>query len=531
MWTLVWIIGSVIPVVPYAVPLWNHALADTPYAYLIWIPVFAFLWAGYNLLQSPNYKDDSELNGILGTLLIVFSGALLVAGMTRWSQAFVANDAGLLIWPLWALGLAWLMFGVGTTGRLIRPLSYMMLAWPPIYTAIVNLTNPVLYGLSNYVVKISSHWVSWLLPTPPDGTYLVSYHGTWVQVAVSTACSGGDSFLAMIILLPVILVAFSGQLWKKFILIAIGGALTIVMNLIRVASLIASVHWFGGNFTFGVLHPTSGLVLFIFILGLLALAGKALRLQAISSKSTGSLSVPGWPRVLLTLGSAGTLTFLLFPLYGWAAGSLRAPIPVSTDKLSELMPQIPNFERNLLGVYNEASVLGPGSYGTAYAYSNPQGQYNMAEMWWSYNLSALDSYGVNDCLLFHGNDILATQSFQLMPGITAHAFAVLLPPTEVGGKRSLFEDVSYLYTVQYQGRKAYIRAEFATPISNDVAHNDASVQQMATSLLKHWGTTSSSATPDNLPALAALNFIGFHEFIANFSNVSLRAANSSPTSS
>ena len=186
LWTVVWILGSVIPVIPYAVPLWNHALADTPYAYLIWIPVFAFLWAGYNLLQMPNYKDDSELNGILGTLLTGLSGALLVAGMTRWSQAFVGNDAGLLIWPLWALGLAWLMFGVGTTGRLIRPLSYMMLAWPPIYTAIVNATNPVLYALSNYVVKVASHWVAWLRPIPPDGSYLVSYHGTWVQVAVST---------------------------------------------------------------------------------------------------------------------------------------------------------------------------------------------------------------------------------------------------------------------------------------------------------------------------------------------------------
>ena len=152
VWIYFWAIGGMLPMVPYASPLWKSALADSPYAYLIWIPAFAFIWGGWSLRRALTYNDDAELNGLMGVPMLLIVGTLLVMGMTKWQFSFVAQSAGLLLWPLWALGLAWLMFGVGVTPYLLRPMAYLLLSWPPLYELVVNRTNPILENLANRAV-------------------------------------------------------------------------------------------------------------------------------------------------------------------------------------------------------------------------------------------------------------------------------------------------------------------------------------------------------------------------------------------
>jgi exosortase/archaeosortase family protein len=528
LWTLVWLFMSIIPIVPYAVPLWDHALADTPYAYLIWIPIFGFGWGAAALRGIGRYKDDAELNGILGILVLLLTGAVLFAGTTRWSQIFVANDAGLLVWPFWSLGVAWLLFGIGITRRLLKPLAYVLLAWPPLYTVIVNKTNPILYGIANVSVKQVTHVIPWIQTTSTYGSYLVDYHHTPLLVTVSSACSGGDSFLAMLILLPVILVAFKGSITRKFMLIAVGAVLTIVMNLLRLALLLVSAHVFGGRFTFGILHPILGGLLFLVILAVLAAVGKMIGMHGQNMEFTGNLSVPGLGRGGMGLIAALTLTILLWPLYGWGEGSFRSPVTVTTNQLSQLMPNMPGYQRTLLGVYHEASILGPGSYGTAYAYTNDKGDYAMAELWWTYNLGALKSYAVNTCLLFHGNTISGRHTFLMEPGIPATSYAVLLTPNEIHGQRSLFEDVSYVYAVKYQGRTAYIRAEFATPVKYGVNANDSVVSQFTKSLPALWtNQQAQQQLVSDLPKNSTIHLAQFHAFVKDFSQVTLKHSNGS----
>ena len=129
LWIYAWILTSSIPLIPYATPLWSGALADTPYAYLVWVPVFAFTWAGWTLRRTLQYNDDAELNSIIGIPMLIFCSILLITGMTQWQYYFVGQSIGLLIWPFWSLGLAWMMFGVGVTRYLYRPLSYLILTW------------------------------------------------------------------------------------------------------------------------------------------------------------------------------------------------------------------------------------------------------------------------------------------------------------------------------------------------------------------------------------------------------------------
>lgn len=526
-WIAVWIAASILPILPYAQPLWGDALADTPYAYLVWIPVFAFFWAGWSMSRTDAYKDDAELNGIMGVLLLLLSGALLVAGMTSWAGSFVGDSAGLLVWPLWALGLAWIMFGVGVTGKLVRPLLYLLLVWPPIYSWIVNVTNPILENLANASLTVFAHFAPWLRVSYVYGDYYVKHAGHWFGVQVSSVCSGSDSFLAMLILLPIILVLFEGTVLRKAILIGFAAVMSVVMNLLRLIILVISGHLVGSNFTFGTLHPVLGMILFVVTLIILALVGKLIGVRSKTVRATQSLPIPGWIRAGVAMAGALVLTVLLWPIYNWAAGSFGAPISVNTNNLSQLMPQMAGYNRSILGTFDEASVLGPGSYGRAFAYSNRQGGYMMAEEWWTYNLSALQSYGVNNCLLFHGYSVLGRQNFNVHPGVAAQAFAVLLPSNAAGGNsRGAFEDVAYIYAVKYKGRNAYIRAEFMTPIRYGVQVKGPLASVLPLALKAQYGASGSAAqTLSALPTLTAPernSLQAFDFFVRTFARQSMK---------
>ncbi len=535
-WIVLWIAASVLPILPYAQPLWNNALADTPYAYLVWIPAFAFLWAGWSMARTDQYKDDAELNGIMGMLLMLLSGGLLVAGMTSWAGGFVGNSTGLLVWPLWALGLAWLMFGLGITTRIVRPLLYLLLAWPSIYSWIVNMTNPVLENLANASLTVFAHFVPWLHVSSEYGDYYVNHAGHWFGVQVSSVCSGSDSFLAMIILLPIILVLFEGTVVRKLILIGLAAVMSVVMNLLRLIILVISGHLVGSNFTFGTLHPVLGLILFIVTLGILALVGKVIGVRGKMVQSSKSLPIPGVVRVGIAVASALALTVLLWPIYNWAAGSFGTPISVNTNNLSLLMPRMTGYNRSVLGTFNEASVLGPGSYGRAFAYTDRQGRYMMAEEWWTYNLSALQSYGVNNCLLFHGYSVLGRQNFIVRPGVAAQAFAVLLPPNAAGSNsRDAYEDVAYIYAVKYRGRDAYIRAEFMTPVRYGVQTTGPLASVLPLALKAQYGASGSARQAlSALPALTAperSNLRAFDFFVRTFASLSMKTVgNTAPGS-
>ncbi len=239
----IWLGASIIPILPLTMPLWQSALADTPYAFLVWIPVFSFFWAVWSLLQATSYSDDVELNGIVGIPMLLLVGSILLFAVKGNPAVFIGQSIGLLFWPLWSLSLAWLIFGLGSTRRVIRPLAYLLLAWSPLYSFIVNITNPPLEVISNVGMHTLTRIISWIQAMATDGNYLILHGGSWVPVQVSTVCSGSDSFLAMVILLPIILVLLQGSWIKKIMMIVIAGFLTILMNLLRLFSLVFALHY------------------------------------------------------------------------------------------------------------------------------------------------------------------------------------------------------------------------------------------------------------------------------------------------
>ncbi len=477
-WIGAWVMASTLPLIPYTTPLWTAALADTPYAYLIWIPVFAFTWAGWALRRAVSYNDDAELNGLAGIPLLALAGSLLVFGMHAWQYVFVGQSAGLLVWPFWALGMAWLMFGVGVTRYVARPLAYLWVTWPPLYSAIVNVTNPLLETMANRVIIGLAHTVSWLRDAGSVGAYNVFYGTHHITVYVTSVCSGADSLLAVVILFPIILVSFLGPFWKKLIAVALAAVLALLANLLRLGLIIGSIRLFGPNFSLGVLHPVLGLILFVLMVAVIMKFAHAIGMESRNFTRGQFLRRPGKFRLGVSVLSFGALTLLLFPLYQTTIGTVGKPLTVKTDVLSKMMPQILGWHRSLLGNYDEASVLGPGAKSTAMTYQTAQGDYALSELWWTYQPISLQGYTESNCLLFHGSQIVSSNVLDVAKGISATVYTVLLPPKTLGGKRDMFMDTVYNFTVKYRGRTAYVRSETAAPVFLGLPPNSSVIGQV-----------------------------------------------------
>ncbi len=505
-WIYAWAVASTLPILPYTAPLWIAVLADTPYAYLVWIPVFAFTWAGWTLRRALSYNDDAELNGIMSVPLLLLAAALLVSGIHNWQYYFVGQSVGLLIWPFWAIGMAWLMFGVSVTGYIIRPLAYLFLTWPPLYSTIVNWTNPILENIANETLAALVRSVHWLHTGATVGAYNVDYGlHQQITVYVTAVCSGADSLLAVLILFPIILVSFIGPVWKKFIAVILASILSLLANLVRLGLIMGSIHVFGPNFSLGILHPALGIILFILMVIFMVRFAHAIGLENRRFQRSPFLRRPGGVRFGASILSFGILTLLLWPLYQGAPGTESSPVPIKTDVLTKLMPSIYGWQRNLVGNYDEASILGPGSKSTAMTFQTLQGDYALAELWWTYQPITLEGYSENNCLLFHGSQIVSSNNLTVAKGIDATAYTVLLPPNVMGGPRDMFIDTVYSFSVNYHGRVAYVRSEIATPVILNLPSNNSIVGQMP-------GAVQNLLNP-NFPVRAAITPLSLNRTI------------------
>ena len=462
LWVL-WILVSIAPLMAYASPLWNNLLADTPIADLVWIPIIALGWAMWNIVTGDrNAPDDSELNIILGGILAVMTGLALVLVPERWPAFFVYDHAGLLLWPFWILAMSWLFWGLPSTRKIAAPLVYLLLVWPPIFEGLANATQSILVRWAIGVLTLFAQHVSWLAPTAATGTFSVLYHHQPFLVVVAQACSGADSLLGSAIIIPAMWFMFRGRVRSKIwlSLIALVGAL--VLNWVRLAIIVVAVHLLGPYLTFTYIHPVLGFVLFALLAVGLMLLFRPFRLTLPRVTHDSPLRLPGWGRVGSAVVLSGLVLGFLWPLFSLPRGSFGNPSPVAAYDVRTFLPSLPTLAKTSVYYANESSVLGIGSATQADMYSMRAGSGQaLVEMWSTPNATALATYGFHACLLYHGDTLRAVQSFQLVPGVIATAYAVELPPNQVGGPRSTYVDIEWNDAITVHGHIHYMRWSIA----------------------------------------------------------------------
>jgi exosortase/archaeosortase family protein len=367
------------------------------------------------------------------------------------------ESAGLLLWPLWTLGMAWLLFGVGVTPALLGPLAYLLFSWPPLLGAVATVTQGVLVQVAITSMAHLSRFVPWITTQGQTGAFLVAGHGSLVPVVISQACSGADSALGAAIILPVLLTQYVGGAWRKGLLVV--GALTgaILFNLLRLAAIMASIHFAGSDFTFGLLHPMLGFVLFALLALLLVVAAGRLGLVP-RPPSTVRLAPVGWGRTGGSWLLGAALFFSLWPLFTTPYGAPGKPLQVRTADVAALLPRLPGFRVTGVQRFNDASILGPGAVSLADTYVSRSGAQVLAEVWSTPDLGNLESYGFRDCLAFHGERTNAMRLFDVAPATAAADYALQLPPIAVGGAWASYEDIEWESAVRIpDGSVRYLR--------------------------------------------------------------------------
>lgn len=276
-----WVLCSTMPMIPFLLPILNDTMGDTPLAYLTWIPVMAFYWGGWNLHRIPFSQERSKFHFASGLFFVIGIGLIIIIWTYR--------DLALLLWPAWSVGVLWFVAGAGAVKRVWKPMLYLLLVCPPIYLKIVAMLSPSLERFTMIVVDTYSQFAAWIRPEVVPGGIGVSFENQWILVHVSTACSGADSILAVLILLPVMLVVFKTNVTRKILLVVVGSVLAVAANTARILIILTALHYYGMQFALHILHPILGAILFFTTIGLLVIYSS--RKFMLDRASNGAIAV------------------------------------------------------------------------------------------------------------------------------------------------------------------------------------------------------------------------------------------------
>jgi len=337
-----WVLASAVPIIPFTLPLFEQSLSNSPQAYLVWIPVLGFAWAGWQMLRLPFPRIHSFWEFGLGLGVCLISAFFFIFGVKLWPIFFAQQDDSLLLWPVWSIGLFWMLFGVRATRIIIKAMAYLTLIWPTFYLTFIAWLNPLLADITIRSVSVYGHYFSWVRQDAAMGLFGVKTSSSWVYVNISSACSGSDSVLAMLVLFPIMLVFLGVGVVREVALVCAGIVAAILFNIFRIDAIIWSLHQFGPWFAFDIMHPVLGSVLFFLLIALLLVYGSKKSLQERESPlptlpSSGRWSTRG------TLLMSVVVTALLLPLYTWSPGSPLFPLSLEQD-LALSMPYIQQYQ-------------------------------------------------------------------------------------------------------------------------------------------------------------------------------------------
>lgn len=329
---LLWLFTSIVPVVPFIIPLFRQAFADTPIAYLIWIPIIAFGWSLRNLSYTEENKEKkNDRYRWIGNILSIVTALIWIIGAYYFGDFFFQFTFGLLFWGLWSITSAFVYWGKKAASSIIIPMLYLTLGWPPIYMTLIDWVNPILSNIAIRLLLDFTTFVTWIQFSGTDIFSVGSHAGKQVLVSVTYGCSGSDSVLTILVLFPVLFLLMKGNALLRIGLLFAGCIAVFILNIIRIFLIIFALHWIGYDFAFYVIHPLLGTTFFVAVILLLAIFGLRTNPNTIppASATINLLPLPWFSRLLIAI--ATLVTIVLIPFY-WHPNLM----PISPLVLSSL---------------------------------------------------------------------------------------------------------------------------------------------------------------------------------------------------
>jgi len=296
----------------------NHLIFFT--STLVALAILIFYWQDFSILANEALQSESASH----TLLVPFLAAYLLyqkrdivkasVSLERLREAksvslheiigfAVCLSAFLLYWygsstfypleyhlaslPLLIVGTTVALFGRKTLMLLIPPILFLAFLVPPpsiiTYTAggaIGNLNTQISYT----ALRAAGLPVTLLSEYGSPTIVLANRDGQSISFAVDVPCSGIYSLIAFTMFAAFLALIIGGSLFKKAGLFVLGFGILIVLNIVRIMSIVFVGHRFGEEVAMTLFHTVSGWVLiFVGILLLLFIGDRFLNLKLFSS--------------------------------------------------------------------------------------------------------------------------------------------------------------------------------------------------------------------------------------------------------
>jgi exosortase/archaeosortase family protein len=382
---------------------------------------------------------EGALDVPAAALLLAFSGWLIWFAPAQDGWYYWSRRLDLLAAGLFALGVAVLAWGLQTLWWHRLAALYALLVWPDPLVRLQDLIATPLATATAVLARPLTLLAGAHLAPVPDGGNPTVFSGLEPQawtILVGDVCSGLNAGLAVaLVCLPA--AVYLGMGWRRALPWALGGVvLALMSNVIRVASLFVVADRFGPEFALARVHPVLGAVLLAVVFTILWLVAP--------SHNAGAVPIRHVPRPL-----GKRLAVALAVLVGlFAAGSGRMaafaglpPVGPPGGSVSEPLDYL-RLPAGWTAVGQDAlawqNLFGPESHSYALTLRSPEGALVKAQVVTTPDQGRLDTFGLEACRVYHGEDVVGRRSVGLGGGGVAYLIDTLdRGPLNPAGRVSL----------------------------------------------------------------------------------------------
>ncbi len=430
---------------------------DTPLAYVGLVP---FIALGLAVVRSRGGVSeptihDRQLDYIVGLPLLVAALAINVFLPKRLSTMFWVWRIDLLSLPFFVAGLVCMVFGIRVAWRQRLAITYLILAWPLPYSAILRSGLDAVTGVTVSAVTALTHVIPWAKADPSgDKLFTVVHHGKAFTMSVASACSGVNGIVGFLLVGTAFGAIVRGPRLRKTLWLAGGIVLLWAMNLGRLMMIFGAGAVFGEHFAINVLHPFVGLITFNIgiVLMLLLLKPAGLRISSgsvgkppprdgaatITEGRNGTMAVPriyAATAVVVVLGLVLAVTNTRLRSYDLVAQADGEP------KLASYLAY-PASPRGWNATFSEQYTWAKPYFGESsawyrYSYGPTLGNSDLhsdlpviADVINTGDLASFSAYGVEACYRFHGYSLHDVEQVDLGGGINGQAISYTAKTTD-----------------------------------------------------------------------------------------------------
>jgi exosortase len=362
----------------------NEAINAEALSYILLIPFFiGYLFyqkkdlvkASLALEKLTKQSKTKYLDELIGLSLCLMAFLLYWYG----SYTFYSLEYHLLSLPLFIAGLVLALFNFNTLKILSIPILFLIF--------LVPLPNEIMYTLGGTLANFNTQASYVLLKAFGfPVTLSTSYGAPTINLATSTepipftidlACSGIYTLIAFTMFAAFLAIIISASSWKKIVIFPLGFLIFVVLNILRITTLISAAVFFGEEIAMNIFHTVAGLLLiFIGMMLTLFMSEKFLKIKIVSKTN----NMPPCSRCKTNRETLGSFCSncgrfinplkklpnffwakLILLLLGFSIISLSVNAPVfaianqtievssTWEKATNILPQIPQYKLTCIG--------------------------------------------------------------------------------------------------------------------------------------------------------------------------------------